>query len=311
MANRTTKTGSRPVGQRGKGAAARRSQQRRRTRGRGAVVAAVVIIGAVVLIVVTRGGGNDGATGTDGFVGGDLHSVVALPDGRVFVGGHDAVTVSQDGGRSWTQVATLAHADAMGWGQRATTLFVSGHPGLNRSDDHGSTFRRTNGGLADTDMHSFGAGASTLYGAGPRLGVVASTDDGRTWQQRSPNAGQAFFGRMLVDGADDQHLFATDVQAGPVESRDGGRSWSSLTGLRGASWLSSPDGGHSLLASGSGSAARSLDGGRTWQALQLPAGAMLVEAAPGDARRVYAAGLSGNDARLWVSSDGGANWASP
>ena len=311
MANRTTKTGSRPAPRRGKGAAARRAQQRRRNRGRAAVVAAVVIIGAVVLIVVTRGGGNDGANAAGAFVGGDLHSVVAMPDGRVYVGGHDAVTVTRDGGRSWTQVTTLAHADAMGWGQRGTTMFVSGHPGLNRSDDNGSTFRRTNGGLTDTDMHSFGAGANTLYGAGPRLGVVESTDDGRTWQPRSPNAGQAFFGRMLVDFADDQHVYAADVQSGPMESRDGGRSWHSLNGPPGASWLSSPDGGHSLLASGSGSAARSLDGGRTWQALQRPAGAVLVEAAPGDARRVYAAGLTGNDARLWVSSDGGASWASP
>jgi photosystem II stability/assembly factor-like uncharacterized protein len=285
----------------------RPTQPRTRRRSPLAGAAIVIVIAIVLVFALTRGGDNGSSPASGAFVGGDLHSLVAMPDGRVYVGGHDGVAVTRDDGRTWRQVDTLAHADAMGWGQHDGTLFVSGHPGLNRSSDDGATFQRANAGLPDTDMHSFGAGRSTLYGAGPRLGVVASTDVGRSWQQRAADAGNAFFGRILVDPDDDNHLIAADAQAGPVESRDGGRSWQPLDAPP-AAWLSSPDGGRTLLASGGGNATRSTDGGRTWQALRLPDGALLVEAAPGDGQHLYAAGLTGTDARLWTSSDGGATW---
>lgn len=277
-----------------------------------ALAATAVVAGVLVVLVValTRGNGNTGTSASGAFIGGDLHSIVAMSDGRVYVGGHDGVAVTSDDGRTWTQVGSLARADAMGWGAQGNTVFVSGHPGLNRSDDNGATFRRTNTGLPDTDVHSFGAGATTLYGAGPRLGVVTSTDGGRSWQRRTTGAGQAFFGRILVDPTDDAHLLAADVQSGPVESRDGGRSWHPLGGLP-AAWLSSPDGLRTLLLSGGGRAARSNDGGRTWQPIRLPAGAQLVEATPGDGQHLYAAGLADKNARLWTSTDGGATWNTP
>lgn len=278
-----------------------------------AVAAAVVVTVTVAVVVGTGGGDNTSGTGIDSdpFVGGDLHSIVAMPDGRIYVGGHDGVAVTHDSGRSWSQIDTLAHADAMGWGEDAGALFVSGHPGLNRSTDGGRTFRRTNEGLPDTDVHSFGAGHGVLYAAGPNIGVAASTDGGDTWEHRATNAGQAFFGRILVDPDDADHVIAADAQAGPAASTDGGRTWQTLGGLPAAAWISTPDSlDRTLLASGPAGAARSTDGGRTWTPLELPDGALLVEARPGDAQRLYAAGLEGTTARLWVSTDNGETWAS-
>lgn len=275
------------------------------------VLAALAVI-ALVAIVLAAGSGNDDdkASGVGGFIGGDLHSVVAMPDGRVYVGGHDGVTVTTDSGHTWRQVDTLAHADAMGWGTDGRTVFVSGHPGLNRSDDDGATFRRTNDGLPDTDVHSFGAGAAVLYAAGPGIGVAASTDDGKTWEQRSTESGRSFFGRILVDPADADHVVAADAQGGPVASNDGGRSWQTLGGLPAATWISSPDASlETLVASGPAGAARSRDGGRTWEPLRLPAEAQLVEAAPGDGQHLFAAGLADTKARLWSSTDGGSTWS--
>jgi photosystem II stability/assembly factor-like uncharacterized protein len=271
---------------------------------------AVAVAVTFVIIAATGGDGGTqrGSSPSGAFVGPDLHSLVAFDDGRIYVGGHNGVAISRDHGRTWRQVETLANADAMGWGQQQDAVFVSGHPGLNRSDDDGVSFRRINEGLPDTDMHSFGAGRAVLYGAGPNLGVVASTDRGQTWAQRSAGTGQAFFGRMIVDSADDDHVIAADARVGPVESRDGGRTWQSLGGPP-ATWLSSPHSGRTLFASGGGTAVRSTDGGGTWTPMRLPTGAQLLEAVPGNATKLFAAGLDGTNAKLWSSTDGGVTWA--
>src|SRR6266540_281197 len=68
------------------------------------VAALAIAAGSVLLFALTRGSDNTSSS-AGGFVGGDLHSVVALNDGRVYVGGHDGVTVTRDRGRTWTQVA--------------------------------------------------------------------------------------------------------------------------------------------------------------------------------------------------------------
>src|SRR5206468_8018217 len=117
--------------------------------------------------------------------------VVDATSGRLFVGGHLAVAVSSDGGRTWAAVRSLDAADAMGWGFEPSTVWVSGHPGLNRSDDGGRTFRRANQGLPSTDVHAFGALGDRLYAASPAVGVFASEDGGASWRVRSPDAGQS------------------------------------------------------------------------------------------------------------------------
>ena len=243
-------------------------------------------------------------------MGGDFHSLVADPlvSGRIYVGGHAAVSQSNDSGTTWVAVDALKNADAMGWSLSGNTIWVSGHPGLTRSLDGGVTFEVRNTGLPDTDVHAFGANGDTLYAAGPGLGVAMSADGGITWATVSADVGQAFFGRILVDPIDVQHIVAADVQEGVRESRDGGQTWTAL-GTEPASWVSSGDGLATIYASGGPIAQRSTDGGITWQPLSLPPGGSLVEAGRDGA--LYSGVHEGDAVTVWFSADDGATWLHP
>lgn len=276
--------------------------------------AAAVLVAAGVIVAVSGGGGIPSSVAMSspaGVVGGDFHSLAVDPTtpGRLFVGGHEVVSTSGDGGRTWSRVASLDGADAMGWSFNNDAVYVSGHPGLRRSTDGAASFSAANDGLPDSDVHAFGAGAPTLYAAGPSNGVIASTDGGQTWQTRTNGAGQAFFGRILTGPDDDQHLIAADAREGAVESTDGGRTWRRLGGLLSALWVSRA--ATSLYVSGPGGAARSADGGRTWAKLVLPGGTSVVEADPADSNVVYAGIHDGRAVRVMVSRDGGVRWERP
>lgn len=244
-------------------------------------------------------------------MGGDFHSLVVDPTapGRLFVGGHEVVSTSSDRSRTWSRLVSLEGADAMGWSFTKDAVFVSGHPGIRRSADGGASFRAANDGLPDTDVHAFGAGASTLDATGPSNGVIASTDGGKTWQTRTNDAGQAFFDRFLAGPDDDQHLIAADARSGAVESTDGGRTWHGLGGPPSAVWVSRN--ATTLYVSGpEGASSRAL-GANTWDKVTLPEGASLVEASPSDPSVLYTGIHDGNAVQVMVSRDGGAGWARP
>lgn len=76
---------------------------------------------------------------------------------------------------------SLDGADAMGWAFTADAVYVSGHPGISRSNDGAAAFRPANDGLPDSAVPAIGAGGPTLYAADPRSGATESTDGGRTW----------------------------------------------------------------------------------------------------------------------------------
>jgi hypothetical protein len=225
--------------------------------------------------------------------------------------------VSTDSGATWTEVESLRDADAMGWAFTSDATYVSGHPGVNRSTDSAGTFERVNSGLPDTDVHAFGGSDEVLYGASPAVGVFASSDGPGAWESRSAEVGHSFFGRIIVDPADWQHLFAADAGAGVAESSDGGRSWRLLdSGLSSATWVTrGGDGLEVLVASGPSGAARSVDSGRTWQPVEVPGAALgdntLIEAVPGDADLLYAGTHRGTRVAVQVSRDGGATWSPP
>ena len=306
--------GGRPPSGRRPGSQEAQAAKGRRTAVWIGLTAALCLLG-VALVVRPQGGEGvrQDQVSAEAFVGGDLHSLVADPQrpGRLYVGGHAAVATSADGGATWSPVDSLRGADAMGWAFGPDGIRVSGHPGLSRSSDGGRTFVPASTGLPSTDVHAFGGGGSVLYGASPAVGVFASADGGTTWEVRATATGQAFFGRILVDPSQPDHLVAADVRAGPVESSDGGRSWNPLGGLAGATWVTWGADRAILIASGPRGAARSSDGGRSWEPLPLPDGAVIVEASSGDDATIYAGGLVGTSARIWVSRDAGRTWNRP
>ena len=279
-----------------------------------ALAALFAVVGAALVLI----GGDDGTTTTEsdrgagGLTGGDFHSLVVDPSDpqRLFAGGHQAVSVSTDGGATWTEVEELRDADAMGWAFTDDAVYVSGHPGLNRSTDGGETFEQVNEGLPDTDLHAFGGSDTVLYGASPAVGVFASDSGRGEWQVRNDSIGHSFFGRVLVDPGDDDHILAADASAGVAESADGGRSWRLLdSGLDSATWISrGGDDLEVLVASGPAGAALSDDAGRSWRPLDVPQGVSLVEAVPGDADVLYAGRHEGDRVHVLVSTDGGTTW---
>ncbi|CAN5153944.1 hypothetical protein BH20ACT24_BH20ACT24_03810 [soil metagenome] len=312
------KRGTKSPGTRPRTASTRRPQARRRPSflRRYApwllVLSGLAIAGLVTIVVSTRGGTD--STPDRPFVGGDLHSLVVDPTdgGRLYVGGHEGVATSANGGRTWRQIETLEAADAMGWAFTEDLVLVGGHPGLRVSRDGGATFELQNETLPATDIHALGAGADVIYAASPQVGVFVSTDAGGSWTIRTTQVGHGFMGRILVDPEDSEHILAPDMQNGAVESLDGGRTWRALGGVPGAMWVSwDPRNTNHVMASNTGSAATTTDGGVTWRAVNVPPGASLVEISPEHPEVILAAGLEGTSARVWMSRDEGATWTAP
>ncbi|MGH2674566.1 MAG: WD40/YVTN/BNR-like repeat-containing protein [Actinomycetota bacterium] len=267
----------------------------------------MVGIGALVIFLPD---GGDKASGGEPFVGGDLHSLVVDPStGRLYVGGHQGVASSADGGRTWRQIDTLNNADAMGWAFTDRATLVGGHPGISVSTDGGATFEQRNEGLPATDIHGLGSDGEVLFAASPQVGILTSSDGGQTWEVVTDQVGQSFMGRILVDPNDPTHIVAPDMQSGAVESVDGGRTWSVLGGVQGAMWVSwEPANTDRVIVTGIGQAAESTDGGATWNEMEIPAGASMVEIDSQDPETLYAAVHQGQSALVWKSADAGRTW---
>ena len=271
-----------------------------------------------IVLIVLRSGQSDapapGAAVSKPVVGGDLHSLVVDPSDpdTLYIGSHQGVSVSTDGGETWEVVETLNGADAMGWALTDDAILVGGHPGISVSTDEGKTFEQRNEGLPSTDVHALGAGEDVIYAGVAGMGTFASTDEGRLWELRSQEVGGAFMGRILVDPSGDEHLIAPDMQGGAVESIDGGRTWKALGGVQGAMWVSWDEKNtNRIIVSTQGSAAVSTDGGNSWGALEIPQGASIVEFSPRDPQLLYSAVLEAPEASVYVSTDGGNTWTRP
>lgn len=305
MTTTRTRTSRRPV-------AAPKAWWREDRRVAFAGVLVVLVIAVVVAVLVLGRGGDDDnpSSASAGFTGGDFHSLVADPavPERLFVGGHQAVSVSDDGGVSWRRLDALDDVDAMGWGFASGDIWISGHPGIVMSPDGGETADRRNDALPDTDIHALGAGQGVIYAAGPNVGVIASRDGGATWQSITTSDGQSFFGRILVDPDDPQRLIAADAARGPVASDDGGATWDLLTTFP-VSWVSAADGLQTIYASSADGAVMSGDAGASWEPFNLPSGASLVEVDQLRPDRVYAGVHDGADVTLFVSDDQGSSWS--
>lgn len=270
----------------------------------------MVIALAVIVFLATRPGAPEGPSAT-ALTGGDFHSMIVDPENidRVFAGGHTAVSVSTDGAKTWREVDSLENADAMGWAFTDEEILVGGHPGISVSPDGGKTFRQDNQGLPSTDIHALGGGGGMIYAASPQAGVFASTDGRKSWEVRNPRAGRSFMGRILVNHQNADHILAPDMGGGVAESRDGGRTWKDLGGVRGAMWVTWDQSQPSrIVASGQDRAVLSTDGGASWESLDVPEGVQIIDMAPTDSDLLYAGRHDGEKVTVFVSRDGGRIW---
>jgi len=176
-----------------------------------ALAAAAIIVSGFWL--ADRPGTSPTMDQASAYVGGDLHTVTVI-DGQLFVGGHDGVARSNDGGKHWAQVASLRGADAMGWAQTSQSIFVGGHAGLFQSASRSLSFTKSDGLGPVTDVHAIGAAGDTVYLASPQAGLLVSTDSGASWTSRNASVGQGFMGTILVDPADPNRLVAPTCRTG-------------------------------------------------------------------------------------------------
>jgi hypothetical protein len=240
---------------------------RRRSGRRLFAFVAVVAVGTGSALVATRlDDGDKTPTGDVPVATGDLGHVHAAgynpADGHWYLGTHSGlIRVESDGP---VRVADR-YQDTMGLTVEGGDEFLaSGHPdlrddlpsrlGLIRSTDGGASWTAVS--LAGSaDLHAIAATRGRLYAADSTTGtVLASTDGGRTWQERATEE----LVSLAVDPNDADHVVGVRTDGTPVGSTDGAATFTALGGpqLTGVVWADvpvglDPDGAvHALEASG-------------------------------------------------------------
>jgi len=276
----------------------------------GAAILGMSAIVAVAVYIVNPFGSASNAivpTLSQTYVGDDLHTLTAI-GGQLFVTGHEAAGVSRDGGGSWTSIPTLSNADIMSWSKTSNGYLAGGHSGLYKSTDDGATFTKIAFYGDVSDVHSIGAAGKMIYLGSPQVGLLASSNGGKTWKMRNKRIGQGFMGSMLVDPTNPQRLIAPDMQTGLVTSGDGGLTWKSMGGPSSAisvTW--NPMNIKEIAVVAMDGGAISDDAGQTWQPLSLPPGSSAFAYAS-DGTKLYVATLVGTNAQVFTSTNIGKNW---
>lgn len=138
-------------------------------------------------------------------------------------GGHDALFLSRDQGRTWKQ-------NNPGWPWMsmvfdATTYLVGGNCGgaglLKRTEDGGATWTEVTERFDPCSRVTY-----MFKGAGYCLakeGLMITKDKGKTWTKQPLPKGQFYCGPFF--GKDEKHMVAAAVDNGFFESKDGGKTW--------------------------------------------------------------------------------------
>ncbi|WP_309112620.1 F510_1955 family glycosylhydrolase [Saccharothrix sp.] len=201
----------------------------------------------------------------------------------------------------------LAHVHGLGVDPADGTLYAASHHGLFRVPENGKpervgTLRQDTMGFTVVGPHHFlGSGHPdpTDEDAPRHLGLVESTDAGRTWTSLSL-AGQADFHALEAKHGS---VYGYDSQTGRLAVTADRRNWDRRAQVEAVDFAVSPTTPDVLLATTAQGVARSTDGGRTFtavagapvlQLLDWPADATIVGVAP--------------DGTVRTSADGGTTW---
>ncbi|MFI6422055.1 F510_1955 family glycosylhydrolase [Streptomyces sp. NPDC050842] len=173
---------------------------------------------------------------------------------------------SQEPAADDAPTVTLSHIH--GLGVRGDTLYVATHDGVHTPD---ATGRPTLVGDRRDDFMGFTVTASGAFLAsghpapgtgGPAdLGLVESTDAGRTWHEKSLGGEVDFHS---LDTAPDSTVYGYDSANGRLRVSPDGVTWEDRAALRALDIAVSPATPGTVLATTETRVARSADGGRTF-----------------------------------------------
>lgn len=276
----------------------------------GAVAVTLAAVAAFVAVFALRGDGEASRAPAAALPNTpDYHSLlVAAGDPQtVFLGTHQGLFTSRDGGISWEQTG-LSGQDAMNLG-RATeeVVWTAGHNVFAKSTDGGKTWESVSPqGLPHLDIHGFAVDPrdpDTFWAALAGDGIYRSTDGGASFSLVTQKIGA---GVMALGVTPEGRILAGDMRQGLSLSTDEGRSWRLVlqAGLMGIAV--NPQDPRRIVATGPG-VLLSTDGGESWeQVLAVEAGAGPVAWSESNPRLAYAVGF---DRTLYRTSDGGASWS--
>ena len=199
---------------------------------------------------------------------------VALSAGIAYtvVGGSDTRDRSPSGGLPPIEAADpgLAHVHGLGVDPADGTLYAASHFGLFRVPADGTATRIANRyqdtmGFTVTGPGSFLASGHPDFREDdePRLGLIESTDAGRTWSSLSLR-GQADFHKLEVRHG---KVYGYESGTGRLLVSTDRTTWESLSELPLLDFAVSPTDQQVLVGSSEAGVVRSVDGGRTWQPL--------------------------------------------
>jgi hypothetical protein len=204
------------------------------------------------------------------------------------------------------------HVHGLGENPRDGALFVATHTGLFRVEPDGSRARRVAGRYQDT-MGFTVVGPDEFLGSGHPdgrerlpafLGLIRSTDAGRTWDAVSLQ-GKADFHVLEASGRR-VYGYGTDWDTRAAQllvSADAGRTWRPREAPEPlASLAIDPRDAERVVAAGEASLHLSSDAGRSWRAVEGPPGLVSWP----DGGDLYLGDRSG---RAHASSDGGRSWS--
>lgn len=263
--------------------------------------------------------------------GGDLYVV----GGQLFGGSQFGLWRSTNDGASWTELSTS-------WTNKATNavavdpvagtiLAAVAGEGVMRSDDGGASWTFGSGGTA---MLSFTGVAidlldgTRLFAGADSLGPYVA-DDGLSFSQSASGISFLSVFGVAGDPTNPARMAAAfqSLNSGSVlRSEDGGQTWTQATGLPGERFNGVHyDSSGRLFALADGPTTigvegvwRSSDNGDTWTSLGPNLGPLFetelfgIDTAFNDPDKVVIGGsnfgVTGADAKIYVSSDGGDNW---
>jgi photosystem II stability/assembly factor-like uncharacterized protein len=234
---------------------------------------------------------------------------LGVRDGTLYIATHTGLWAASSGQRKPRRVGP-SRQDIMGFSVLDRGRFVgSGHPGPDQGNlpPNLGLIESSDGGrswssvslLAKADFHVLRSAGQQIYGINSADGFLFASSDGGRSWRRYQPPGGVY--DLAIDPRSPRTLLAS-TDRGVFESRDGGQGWRALRGDL-AGLLAWPAARRLYLVAGDGGVQVSADGGRQWRAVGSVGGQPV--AFVGAGADLYAA-LA--DSTVKRSVDGGRSW---